>query len=254
MRTSLFFALAAFVSTPLFAADSPPHPFRGRIERLDPAFDRLIARDARLEAVAEGFRWAEGPTWFNGAVVFSDVLANTVYRWKPGAAHAEVFLKPSGMVASVPGFREPGSNGLTPDRQGRLLLCQHGERRIARLEKNGSYAVVADRYDGKRFNSPNDLVVRRNGDVYFTDPPYGLEGLVKSPLRETPFAGVYRVSGDGTVTLLERNLTFPNGIVFSPDEKFVLHIQPKTPHKVLPESLVLARAWFVKWLKPSSAR
>jgi gluconolactonase len=134
---------------------------------------------------------------------------------------AEVFLKPSGLTTATAGFREPGSNGLSVDRQGRLLLCQHGNRQIARLEKDGSYATVAGRYEGKRFNSPNDLAVRKNGDVYFTDPPYGLEKIVDSPLREVPFAGVYRVSGDGKVTLLEKTLTFPNGIAFSPDEKIL---------------------------------
>lgn len=204
-----------------FAADDPPHPFKGKIERLDSAFDALVARETKIEVLAEGFRWSEGPTWFEGGVVFSDVLANTAYRWKAGMTKAEVFLRPSGLPTATPGFREPGSNGLSVDRQGRLLLCQHGNRQVARLEKDGSYATVAGRYEGKRFNSPNDLAVRKNGDVYFTDPPYGLEKIVDSPLREVPFAGVYRVSGDGKVTLLDKTLTFPNGIAFSPDEKIL---------------------------------
>jgi gluconolactonase len=210
--------LLALVSTLAFAADDKPHPFVGSIERLDPAFDLLVARDARLEKLAEGFRWSEGPTWYDGGVVFSDVLANTAYRWSPGATFAEIFLRPSGMLTSKPGFREPGSNGLGRDRAGRLLLCQHGERQVARYE-NGTFTTVADRFDGKRFNSPNDLAVRNSGEIYFTDPPYGLTGVANSPLREIPFAGVYRVGTDGKVTLLTSQLTFPNGIAFSPDEK-----------------------------------
>src|SRR5436190_927438 len=120
------------------AADDPPHPFKGKIERLDPALDKLIASDAKIEVLAEGFRWSEGPTWYDGGLVFSDVLANTAYRWKPGMTKAEVFLKPSGLLSPQPGFREPGSNGLSRDAKGRLLLCQHGERQVARYE-NGKF-------------------------------------------------------------------------------------------------------------------
>jgi gluconolactonase len=200
------------------AADDKPHPFQWEIERLDPAFDRLVAPGAQIEKLAEGFRWAEGPVWHDGGVVFSDVLANTAYRWRPGRAQAEVYLKPSGQLTPQAGFRETGSNGLARDAQGRLLLCQHGERRVARYE-NGRFTAIADRFEGKRFNSPNDLAVRRNGDIYFTDPPYGLEGIDKSPLREIPFHGVYRVAPDGRVTLLTQAIRFPNGIAFSPDEK-----------------------------------
>ena len=192
--------------------------FNGKIERHDAALDKLIAPNATIEKLAEGFTWSEGPVWFKGALLFSDVPENVVYQWKPGASAVEVFLKPSGLLTPTPGFREPGSNGLTVDRQGRLLLCQHGERRVARFE-NGKFTAIADRYDGKRFNSPNDLAVRKNGDIYFTDPSYGLEGINQSPLKEIPFNGVYRVSTDGKVTLLTKSLTFPNGIAFSPDEK-----------------------------------
>src|SRR3954471_8309710 len=151
----------------IIAADDKPHALVAKIQRLDPAFDKLVAPDATIEQLAEGFRWSEGPVWLDGGVVFSDVLANTAYRWKPGMKQAEVFLKPSGLLTPQPGFREPGSNGLTHDAQGRLLLCQHGERRVARYE-NGTFTSLADRYDGKRFNSPNDLAVRKNGDIYFT--------------------------------------------------------------------------------------
>ena len=210
--------LLALIPICAFAADDKPHPFVGKIERNDPAFDKLVAPSAQIEVLAEGFRWSEGPTWFDGGLVFSDVLANTAYQWKPGMKAAQVYLRPSGQLALVPGFREPGSNGLSHDAQGRLLLAQHGERRLARFEK-GSFTTVADRYDGKRFNSPNDMAVRKNGDVYFTDPPYGLEGIEESKLRELPYAGVYRVTPDGKVTLLTKDLRYPNGIGFSPDEK-----------------------------------
>lgn len=212
---SLFIVCAA----PLLMHAAQPMPtFNGRIDRRDPALDKLIAPGATIEKLAEGFTWSEGPVWFNGTVLFSDVPENVVYQWKPGATRAEVFLKPSGLLTPQPGFREPGSNGLTLDRQGRLLLAQHGERRIARYE-NGKFTAIADRYEGKRFNSPNDLVVRKNGEIYFTDPAYGLEGINQSPLKELPYNGVYRVATDGKVTLLTKSLTFPNGIAFSPDEK-----------------------------------
>lgn len=215
----------AVIPACLFAADDPPHAFVGAIERLDPAFDRLVAPGAQIEKLAEGFRWSEGPTWYDGGVVFSDVLANTAYRWKADAktgavSGAEVFLRPSGLMKATPGFREKGSNGLTRDAQGRLVLAQHGERQIARWE-NGTFTTVADRYEGKRFNSPNDLAVRKSGEIYFTDPPYGLEKIADSPLRELPYAGVYRIGTDGQVTLLTKALNFPNGIGFSPDEKIL---------------------------------
>lgn len=212
-------SLLALVVLPVAMQAAQTMPaFNGKIDRRDPALDKLLAADAAVEKLAEGFTWSEGPVWFNGAVLFSDVPENVIYQWKPGATSVEVFLKPSGLLTPTPGFREPGSNGLALDRQGRLLVAQHGERRIARYE-NGKFTAVADRYDGKRFNSPNDLAVRKNGDVYFTDPSYGLEGINESPLKELPFNGVYRASGDGKVTLLTKDLTFPNGIAFSPDEK-----------------------------------
>jgi gluconolactonase len=217
MNRLLFIAAIPLLA---MAAEKKPSVFNGRIERFDPAFDQLVAADARLEKLAEGFTWSEGPVWFNGGLIFSDVPENIAYRWKPGLTKAEVFLKPSGLLTPQPGFREPGSNGLTLDREGRLLLCQHGERRIARYE-DGRFTALAERYEGNRFNSPNDLVVRKNGDIYFTDPSYGLEGINQSPLKELPFNGVYRVVDDGRVTLLTKNLTFPNGIAFSPDEKIL---------------------------------
>lgn len=212
--------LATLFPLTAMTAEKKETVFNGRIERFDPAFDRLIAADAKLEKLAEGFTWSEGPVWLNGELIFSDVPENVAYRWKPGMAKPVVFLKPSGLLTPQPGFREPGCNGLTRDAQGRLLLCQHGERRVARYE-NGKFTSLADRFEGKRFNSPNDLVVRKNGHIYFTDPSYGLEGINQSPLKELPFNGVYRVDPAGKVTLLTKTLTFPNGIAFSTDEKLL---------------------------------
>lgn len=192
------------------------------IERFDPSFDRLVASDATVERLAEGFTWSEGPLWYKGGVIFSDVPENVIYRWEEGKTKAEVFLKPSGMFEPTPEYRESGSNGLTLDRQGRLVVAQHGERRIARYEK-GTWTTIADRFEGKRLNTPNDVVVRRNGEVYFTDPTYGFKEVQNSPLQELPFHGVYRVGLDGAVTLLTKSIKYPNGIAFSPDEK-VLYV------------------------------
>ena len=188
--------LAALLSVPVFAlaADRPIPPFEMSIERLDPAFDKLVAPDAKVEKLAEGFTWSEGPTWFDKSVTFSDVPENIAYRWKEGMTKAEVFLKPSGMTTPTEGFREQGSNGMATDAKGKLLICQHGDRRLARYE-DGKFVTIADRFDGKRFSSPNDMALRKNGDIYFTDPPYGLDKLNDSPLKEIPFNGVYRVSG-----------------------------------------------------------
>lgn len=198
-----------------FAAE--PQPSRS-IERFDPAFDGLVAADAEIEKLADGFQWSEGPVWFEGALLFSDVPQNTIYRWKEGATKAEVFLKPSGLLAPNPAFREPGSNGLARDRDGTLLICQHGERRIARYV-DGKFTAIADHIDGKRLNTPNDLAVRKSGEIYFTDPPYGFKDGDDSALKELAFHGVYRVAKDGTVTLLTKSIRYPNGIAFSPDEK-----------------------------------
>jgi gluconolactonase len=208
-------------SEPVHAQERSALPTLGTIERLEPRFDRLVPRDARVERIAEGFEWAEGPVWDrNGnALLFSDVPRNTVFKWRKGQG-VSVFLKPSGYTGSAPQGGEPGSNGLLMDRQGRLILCQHGDRRVARLEADGKFTTLVDNSMGKRLNSPNDGVYRSNGDLYFTDPPYGLQGLNKDPAKELDFNGVYRLAAkDGTLTLLTKEMTFPNGIALSPDEK-----------------------------------
>jgi gluconolactonase len=195
------------------------------IERLDPALDRLIAPDARVEIVGEGFDWSEGPVWVEdgGFLLFSDVPRNIVYRWtaKDGA---RPYLKPSGYTGAEPRGGEMGSNGLLVDARGRLVLCQHGDRRVARMEApiqdpRPVFTTLADRHEGARFNSPNDACFSSSGDLYFTDPPYGLVKQFDDPAREIPYQGVYRLTRDGQVTLLTRGMTRPNGLAFSPDER-----------------------------------
>jgi gluconolactonase len=206
----------------------------GTIERLDPRFDKLVPKDAVVARIAEGFDWSEGPLWdkANARLLFSDVPKNVVFQWKAGAG-VSAFLKPSGYTGSTPRGGEPGSNGLLFDSQGRLLLCQHGDRRIAILEPIGSFKTLVGNFEGKRFNSPNDGVFHSNGDLYFTDPPYGLEGNNADPKKELPFNGVYRVSArDGGVSLVTKEMTFPNGIALSPDEK-TLYVANSDPKKAI---------------------
>jgi len=225
-------SLAMGCKTSKPSANPITYPAMGKLERLDPQFDTLIAPDAKIEKLAEGYDWSEGPVWVrDGAyLLFSDVPTNTVFKWKEGEG-AKAFLKPSGYTGSTPRGGEPGSNGLTVDSNGRLVLCQHGDRRVSRLEKDRQFRVIAEFYQLRRFNSPNDLVFKSNGDLYFTDPPYGLEKLNADPKKELTFNGVYRVKPDGEITLLTQSLTFPNGIAFSPDEKilYVAISDPKRP-------------------------
>jgi gluconolactonase len=178
-----------------------------------------VPKDARVEKLAEGYDWSEGPAWdkATGALLFSDVPMNTVYRWKEGAG-VSVFLKPSGYTGTSPRGGEPGSNGLVFSPDGKLVLCQHGDRRVALLDGD-KFTTLADKYDGKRLNSPNDAVFNSKGDIYFTDPPYGLLKGNADPAKELPFNGVYRLRHGGELTLLTKEMTFPNGIALSPDEK-----------------------------------
>ena len=205
----------------------------GKIVRLDPRLDHLLPRDAVLERLADGFMWVEGPAWNRkgGYLVFSDIPNNAVFKWQEGKG-VHLFLKPSGYTGTGPfDGREPGSNGLTFDSAGRLVLCEHGDRRIGRLEKDGRKTTLADRYKGKRLNSPNDLVFKSNGDLYFTDPPFGLPKAFDDPNKELDFQGVYRLSPNGALTLLTKEIRAPNGIAFSPDEKtlYVTDVDPDRP-------------------------
>lgn len=194
------------------------YPSMGSIERLDPRLDALIAKDATIEKLAEGFDWSEGPIWIKEGkyLLFSDVPKNIIYSWSEGKP-ASRFMFPSGYTGSQERGGEPGSNGLTTDSQGRLVLCEHGDRRVSRLELNGKKTTLANYYNFFRFNSPNDLVYKSNGDLFFTDPPYGLVDRQKD--SELPFCGVYRLQPNGKLSLLTKDLSYPNGIALSPDEK-----------------------------------
>lgn len=202
------------------------------IVRLDPRLDKLVSADAKLEKIAEGLVWAEGPVWHRNGnyLLFSDVPNNRIVKWKAGEP-TSVFLEPSGYHGSESFTgREPGSNGLTFDKEGRLVFCQHGDRGISRLEKDGKLTTLVDKYEGKRLNSPNDLIYKTNGDLYFTDPPFGLPKTFDDPEKELSFQGVYRLSRDGKLTLLNSEIKAPNGIAFSPDEKKLYVSDSATQH------------------------
>ncbi len=204
----------------------------GQIIRLDPALDNLIEKNAKIEVLGEGFIWSEGPVWVKngGYLLFSDVPANTIYKWKEGEKIIE-FLKPSGYTGIMPYGEEPGSNGLIINNLGLLVSCEHGDRRVAAMPLElGGKRTLADNFQGKRFNSPNDVVQKSNGDYYFTDPPYGMPKKEKDPSRETELFGVYRISKNGTVSLIIKDLTRPNGLAFSPDEK-ILYVAQSDPDR-----------------------
>ena len=193
----------------------------GTIERIDPSVDKVISPGTAVEMISEGFEWSEGPLWIENQkmLLFTDVPKNTIYKWTEEKG-VEVYLTPSGLTGPGPASKEPGANGLALNNKGELLLCQHGDRRIARMntsieQPSPSFTAMASGYQGKRFNSPNDLTFY-NGDVYFTDPPYG---LAADSLKEIPFQGVYKATSSGNVLLLIDSLTRPNGIAFSPDHK-----------------------------------
>jgi gluconolactonase len=208
------------------AAQTAERPTIGEIERLDPALDALVPKGAKMEIIVDGLDWCEGPLWIpadDGFLIFSDIPQNVIYRWDAKSGKQE-YLRPSGYTGHAPRGGEIGTNGSTLDADGRLILCQHGDRRVARMmaplgKPLPKYATVAGKYDGKRFNSPNDATTHSSGAIYFTDPPYGLEKNMDDPHKELPYQGVYRVTPDGAVTLLTKELERPNGIALSPDEK-----------------------------------
>ena len=199
----------------------------GRIDRFEQALNQLIEKDSKIEVLCGGFEWSEGPVWINepknkfgGYILFSDIPNNVVMKWQEGTG-ASVYMNPAGYTGVANYGREPGSNGLALDSQGRLILCEHGDRRISVVTKGGGKITLADRWQGKRLNSPNDLAIRKNGDIYFTDPIYGLPQRANDPMREIDFCGVYRLEGDGTVTVQYKDMSRPNGIGFSPDHNIL---------------------------------
>jgi gluconolactonase len=203
----------------------------GTVKSEAPAFLRLVPKAAKIHVVAGGFTWAEGPVWIadGGYLLLSDVPKNRMYRWAPGLHAASIFLEPSGGTETK-GFREPGSNGLKRGGRGRLLVADSGNRAIVLLDlRTKAKRLIAQRFEGKRLNSPNDLVVGPDGAIWFTDPPYGLEGIEDSPLKEQSANRVYRLAPDGKVTAIESQIHFPNGIAFSPDGRtlYVSNSDPK---------------------------
>ncbi len=223
MKTLLFLTL-------LLAACSTKNEIKtiGSIERTDPALDEIVSSDAAIEIIGEGYTWSEGPVWVEkeNMLLFSDVPENIVYKWTEEKG-VEPYLTPSGFTGDSTRSREQGSNGLLLHNDS-LILCQHGNRQMAKMnaslkDPKPSYNTLADRYDGKRFSSPNDAAYRPNGDLFFTDPPYGLADLDSDVEKEMPVNGVYKVSPQGVVSLMVDSLTKPNGIAFMPDgNKFLV--------------------------------
>jgi gluconolactonase len=201
-----------------------PSEVNVEIIRKDPALDAIVPPNPKIFKLAEGFKFTEGPVWDRegGFLLFSDPNNNTIYKYSPeGNGQLAVFREKSGYEgADIAEYGQPGSNGLTFDREGRLTIDQHGNRRVVRLESNGQLTVLADKFEGKRLNSPNDLVYRSDGTLYFTDPPFGLPRFFNDPRKELPFSGVFAVK-DGNVKLVTKDFTGPNGIAFSPDEKYL---------------------------------
>ncbi len=200
------------------SAAEPADTGAGSILRVDPRLDALVPVDARIEKLADGFVFIEGPVWIRdeSRLLFSDVRGNAIYQWSD-AAGASPFIEPV-FDGDPEGLALASSNGLTLDAEGRLVICEHGNRRISRVEADGSRTVLVDRYEGNRLNSPNDATYGSDGSLYFTDPPYGLEGQEESPLRELDFNGIFRLRPDGELEVLVRGQSRPNGIALSPDE------------------------------------
>ena len=236
MNRSIRYPLLTFLGSCLLCISMmfPAHAQRtlGSIERLDPAIDALLDKGAKIEILADGFTWTEGPVWIGGSeghLLFSDIPRNSIFKWHPDAG-ISLFMSPSGYTGVTYYGLEPGSNGLLLDLKGRLVMCEHGDRRVSVLTEGGGKLTLADRYQGKRLNSPNDGALKSHGDIYFTDPPYGLPARFEDPRRELDFCGVYRVDTEGRVTLLTKEIERPNGIAFSPDER-TLYVAQSNPEQ-----------------------
>lgn len=199
---------------------SPREDVAIAVTRLAPGLDSIVPAQPTAQRVATGFEFTEGPVWHDGGLLFSSPNTNCIYRWT-ATGRVTVFRSKSGYTGTDIGrYHQPGSNGLTFDPDGRLVMCQHGNRRILRVNPHGDTTVLSDGYDGKRLNSPNDLVARSDGTVYFTDPPFGLPDVYDDPKKELAFSGVYGVR-DGVTFLVTDELAGPNGIAFSPDEAWL---------------------------------
>ncbi|MCA9089749.1 MAG: SMP-30/gluconolactonase/LRE family protein [Planctomycetaceae bacterium] len=218
------------------AQDTLNFPVLGETIRHAPELDAVLAKDAPLQVISSGYVWTEGPVWVRekdgpGYLLFSDIPPNSVFKWVEGTG-AELFLKPSGFTGPGDYGAEPGSNGLLIDAKGQLVSCEHGDRRLSVLTKDGGKRTLVDNYEGKRLNSPNDVVQHSCGDLLFTDPPYGLPNRWDDPRRELDFCGVYRLTPQGQLTLLTREMTRPNGIALSPDEK-TLYVAQSDPEAAI---------------------
>ncbi len=218
---SLFVILTGFTQ----CSTQPGYPTTGSVNRLSPEIDGIIAPGSLPEILADGFDWSEGPLWLpeQEVLIFSDIPKNTIYQWSEEDG-LKVYLTPSGYTGTVPSGGETGSNGLILDAEGNLVLCQHGDRRMARMntstgQPQADFSTLIDNWKGKKFNSPNDAVFSKEGDLFFTDPSYGMEFGYDDPQREMDFTGVYRLQRGGELTLLTDALSAPNGISLSPDEK-----------------------------------
>ena len=201
------------------------YPTTGSIERLDPVINDLIDENAVIEVLTVGHQWTEGPLWIEDGqyLLYSDIPPNSIFKWSEKKGK-ELYLTPSGYTGDTPRGGEPGSNGLLLDSSGTLVLCQHGDRRLARMmspleDPKPIFETITEGYDQKRFNSPNDGTFDSNGNLYFTDPPYGLEQNVDDPKKEIEFQGVYRLNIDGSLDVIDQQMARPNGIALSPDER-----------------------------------
>jgi gluconolactonase len=211
----------------------PARPVELQVLRKDPALDAIVPHDATLELLAEGFSFVEGPVWHpDGYLLFSDPNDNRIYRWTSDGELSVYRVKSGYSGLDIGEYGQPGSNGLALDAEGRLTICEHGNRRVTRLEPNGVVTVLADRLDGRRLNSPNDLVWRSDGSLYFTDPPFGLPVHHADPRRELEWTGVYRWA-DGRLQLVAKDLAGPNGLAFSPDERWLYVANWDVAHKVV---------------------
>jgi gluconolactonase len=231
MKTILSFILITICMSAINGQSS--YPTLGKIIKYDNALDKLIAPDAKIEVLASGYVWTEGPVWVRNGnyLLFSDVPANTIFKWKENEG-VSVFLKPSGYTGTGVYSNEPGSNGLIINQKGELVACEHGDRRVSAMPlSNGGKRTLADNFQGKKFNSPNDVVQHSSGSYYFTDPPYGLPKQEKDSGIELPF-GVYRIGTDGKVSQVISDLTRPNGLAFSPDEK-IIYVAQSDPERAI---------------------